>query len=561
MLRFPNPSSDIDGIIRIFQALFGALSGKDSFSLDDISKTLVSQNLVASCGRMGEEALARSTRDDRSRDPLYNQSKQYTELYRAFGWIKPLSDSRLTFQFTVLGAYVYKAHNKADKLVKECILGIAFPNPFLNVRYTTSVRPFLCILKAMEQLDGYICRDEIILGPLAIVNDRNDFDEMIHKIRAYRKAGSLIAPLNQLYQERKITPVTAGNYTRFPLGILKWSGWALPSKRNVYGTKGSFYDMTDAGKQFIRRIKEYKDFRANDFAAINDHSIKKAIVTNSFLLMLQRSDFDISPILDTYKLNNALLLINNINVEQLVFSPFQELSYEELSTCSDFQVVYRAEKSQKEINQDYNQFLTSAGKTQIINNVNLKEKSINVKGDDSMSKIWNQAGQNIRKAASIVVSEHGNDNKDVFYPLVAKLFTLAGFPCVTSRMGVNYQRWDASIELNGIFLPIEIKSPGEEKQISIKAIRQAAENHIILLSRLKEKAKETNTSLAVCYQYPNDRAEVSELINDFYQAFKIKIGVIDLFNLAIIAFANLFTAHKLTKDDLENSHGFIDVNV
>ena len=284
-------------------------------------------------------------------------------------------------------------------------------------------------------------------------------------------------------------------------------------------------------------------------------------MTNSFLLMLQRSDFDISPILDTYKLNNALLLINNINVEQLVFSPFQELSYEELSTCSDFQVVYRAEKSQKEINQDYNQFLTSAGKTQIINNVNLKEKSINVKGDDSMSKIWNQAGQNIRKAASIVVSEHGNDNKDVFYPLVAKLFTLAGFPCVTSRMGVNYQRWDASIELNGIFLPIEIKSPGEEKQISIKAIRQAAENHIILLSRLKEKAKETNTSLAVCYQYPNDRAEVSELINDFYQAFKIKIGVIDLFNLAIIAFANLFTAHKLIKDDLENSHGFIDVNV
>ncbi|MES2143060.1 MAG: hypothetical protein V4516_01585 [Pseudomonadota bacterium] len=38
---------------------------------------------------MGEEAVARSTRADRSRDPLYNQLKMYAELFRTLGWLHP----------------------------------------------------------------------------------------------------------------------------------------------------------------------------------------------------------------------------------------------------------------------------------------------------------------------------------------------------------------------------------------------------------------------------------------------------------------------------------------
>ena len=119
MLRFPNPGSDIRCLIRLFQSLFLELASAKSFSLDDMSKAMVMNNLAASCGRMGEEALERSTRDDRSRDPLYNQSKMYSELFRALGWITSAPDSRLNFRFTTLGAHVAFAGAAAEKLALD----------------------------------------------------------------------------------------------------------------------------------------------------------------------------------------------------------------------------------------------------------------------------------------------------------------------------------------------------------------------------------------------------------------------------------------------------------
>ena len=206
MLRFPNPGSDIRCLIRLFQSLFLELAAAKNFSLDDMSKAMVMNNLAASCGRMGEEALARSTRDDRSRDPLYNQSKMYSELFRALGWVTSAPDSRLNFRFTTLGAHVAFAGAAAEKLALRCILGITFPNPVLDIKFEASVRPFVCILRAMKALGGYMSRDEIILGPMSITNDRdpNDFADMLRRIRGYRTARNIQDPLNQLLKKRKI---------------------------------------------------------------------------------------------------------------------------------------------------------------------------------------------------------------------------------------------------------------------------------------------------------------------------------------------------------------------
>jgi hypothetical protein len=82
MIRFANPGSDISSFIKIYVELYNALKDRYSFGLDDISKTLVEKNLATSCGYMGQEALSRSTRKDRSRDQLYNQSKMYSELFK-----------------------------------------------------------------------------------------------------------------------------------------------------------------------------------------------------------------------------------------------------------------------------------------------------------------------------------------------------------------------------------------------------------------------------------------------------------------------------------------------
>lgn len=100
MLRFPNPGSDVSGYIRIFQALFDELQASQPFSLDDMTRVMVGRNLATSSGYMGQEALERSTRKNRSLDPFYNQSKAYSELYRILGWQHPQPDNKLLFSCT-----------------------------------------------------------------------------------------------------------------------------------------------------------------------------------------------------------------------------------------------------------------------------------------------------------------------------------------------------------------------------------------------------------------------------------------------------------------------------
>ena len=171
MLRFPNPGSDIGGFIRIFQALYDELCESPGISLDDISKTLVQRNLATSSGYMGHEALELSTRPNRSRDPLYNQSKSYSELYRLLGWMHPLPESRLTFTFTFLGRHVASARRDFQAIFRESVLGIAYPSPHLDVTNSPNLRPFASILRLASALGGVVSRDEIIIGVLNLAND------------------------------------------------------------------------------------------------------------------------------------------------------------------------------------------------------------------------------------------------------------------------------------------------------------------------------------------------------------------------------------------------------
>ncbi len=89
----------------------------------------------------------------------------------------------------------------------------------------------------------------------------------------------------------------------------------------------------------------------------------------------------------------------------------------------------------------------------------------------------------IEAAAAAFADIHAGDTQTIFYPLVTHLFQILGFESDYSRAGVNYQRWDASVLVDGYALPVEIKSPTEEVMLSTKAVRQALENKVILLSR------------------------------------------------------------------------------
>ncbi len=123
------------------------------------------------------------------------------------------------------------------------------------------------------------------------------------------------------------------------------------------------------------------------------------------------------------------------------------------------------------------------------------------------------------------------------------------FNCEYSRPGDNGARWDAIIIDETRSIPIEIKSPTEEMHLSVKAIRQALENKIILLSRKTHITDKNTTSLAVGYCLPNDRAEVSSLVENIKETYGYKIGVLDFKSLLTIAISILVDNKGFDKKD------------
>ena len=137
--------------------------------------------------------------------------------------------------------------------------------------------------------------------------------------------------------------------------------------------------------------------------------------------------------------------------------------------------------------------------------------------------------------ADLCFSEMRYATESLFYHLVAMLFRIMGVNCHASRSGDNSARWDLIIEDSVESIPVEVKSPAEVLLFSLKAIRQALENKIMLLSRKEYPTLSDTTSLAACYYLPNDRAETTNLINDIHTANVFNIGIVDFYTLLTIA--------------------------
>ena len=166
---------------------------------------------------------------------------------------------------------------------------------------------------------------------------------------------------------------------------------------------------------------------------------------------------------------------------------------------------------------------------------------------------------NVEAISRAVFEEMITATQTTFYPFVAMLFRVLGFDCQASRPGDNGARWDALIVDEANSIPIEIKSPTEEQHISLKAIRQALENKVILLSRETHPTKPETTSLVVGYYLPNDRAEVTNLLMDFMSVYGVKIGVIDLLTLLRISVSHIVNGSTFDHSLLVEMEGFADV--
>lgn len=569
MLRFPNPGSTIENFVSVYGAAFERLNGH-TVDLDDIVSAVVAANLATSSGYMGKDALLRSTRADRSRDPLYNQLKMYAELFRTLGWLHPTPQSALNFTFTLLGEQVVAAGRNFGSLLEECVLGIVYPTPLLAVKGHFDLRPFAFILRVMAACDGYLSRDEMIIGPLSAASDRGEknLEAVGRTIKAARSsAADTEKAIQTVSNARNIQINTLHNYTRWPIALLRDLGWATrgPAKFGDGGRYGAFH-LTDKGWASAKRVGECVDLRVDEVTQLAPGE-REALAVVAHFRMLERSGFDVEPV--GHRIAEAEAIAApafgrlGTNGRNLLFSPFQSLSLGDISAAfpAPVKTVQVEEVAGREA-------VTAApdgrnDRSHLFVHPNLvSAEGAGTGGPDALRAELAgllSAHGTINAAAAAFAENHAGDTQPVFYPLVTFLFQILGFKSDYSRAGVNYQRWDAYVIVDGYALPVEIKSPTEEVMLSTKAVRQALENKVILLSRGGLETRRELASLVVGNRLPNERGEMSNLIDDVFTAFGLRLGVIDLTTLAHLALRAMRDGVTIDAEQLSQLRGFLDV--
>ena len=570
MLRFPNPSSTIANFVAVYKASFKRYRGQ-VVRLDDMVRSTVEANLATSSGYMGKEAIARSTRKNRSLDPLYNQLKMYAELFRSLGWLRSTESSALNYTFTLLGEQVVAADRHWRSLLGETVLGIVYPNHAIKLSGDHDIRPFVAILSTMLACNDGLSRDEMIIGPLSASSDRSEADmaDIAAKVMGLREEPAAIkGALDELKEERGIQIDTLRNYTRWPLAVLRDLGWT-ERDREPYRRNNKTFDihrLTALGKERAHGLKGAVDLRVDQVDRLSA-SQKHALSRHAHFSMMERTGFDVSSVTEQLQRDEetrreALRKLRLPENKPILFSPFQTLSIADLSEIFPQPAAAPAERSMQEVIDGTNvgrgprdhlfvepTFVASKTEAEGVDLTALKAELRSLRN----------AHLSADAAAQAFTHSRRENTEKQFYPLVTHLLQLMGFPSYCSRKGVNYQRSDAYVWLHGLAMPIEIKSPAEELSLSTKAIRQAIENKVILLARDELKTERELSTLIVGYQIPNERAEMSMLIDDVYAAFGFRIGVLDLRTLAYMATKAVTELVSIDDKQLSHLKGFLDV--
>jgi len=389
--RIPNPVSDIDIFVRVFRDLYKHLKDKSEFGLDDISSAMIACNNVTSQGAIGDEALRRSTRKDRSRDPIYNQAKMYAELFRTLGWMMSTT-SKLTYTFSLLGTHIGTAHNP-KALVCECLLGIAYPNETLGVKSDQTVRVIGGILLTLAELKS-ITRDEMMAGPMSIQDDSNkkSFNEMLQELK---------------------------------------NGWGIKS--------GSVIKVTDEGQAMAKRLRDGIDFRLADFNKLPD-DIKSPFIRKTFYSMLERAGFDITPVFKTFTNDVETLRRHRSDLAgDVFFSPFQQLDRETIRKWSpELLLEEKTTISKRNLELAEKEYPKRGERIETTISFGFKTADVEEKHFDNQHiKSIKTALKNcktVEEAITKVYEENATANKTSFYPFVGELFRLIGFDCQEKKL-------------------------------------------------------------------------------------------------------------------------------
>lgn len=571
MIRFRNPGTQYSTQVQVMKQLYASLHDQAYFTLEDMAVVIAQGKLMTAYGYAGNDALRLSNTSQESMNSALMNAKMYAEVFRMLGWVTPYSENKsYPLVFTYIGIHVANSSVDCFKLYEQCVLGINNPTQLSNkMSYDEKVRFFKCALRTLIDLGGIMYKHELCLGPMS-VNDQDPiaYNKMICFIKSlrgdYRRLESAFKKLADSLN-MKTTPVD--NCTRLPIALMKTCKWVDSVQDNsLYGKQLACLRITNDGIKTYENIKDMYDLRLEEFLNF-EKEIQDSLIRIGTYSMLLRSDYDMSRVNDVMKsdIERCKFILGD---RQLLFSPAQTVRRDKVESalgikfgigvCSQHKIdtfesaVNDREKLNSmqiwELNIPDNaakELLTSKEDFDLLTNV------------DQMVK----AGKKSREIVDDLFTYYETATQTTFYPLIATLFKIMGFHCSFSRPGDNGARWDAIIDDPQRSIPIEIKSPTEEKHLSIKAIRQALENKIILLSRRTHITMPEVSTLAVGYYMPNERAEVTRLISDFKITYGYRIGVIDLKSLLSLSISILVDGKGFDREQLFKLEGLMNANI
>ena len=560
MIRFRNPACDLHGMLTTFTAVYRQLRRQETFTLSAMTQAIVAANRMSSSGYTGQKALELGSSEERRRDKTYNNAKMLSEWFRLLGWMTAVSTTALEFRFTWLGAHAAELTGDPTAFLEECLLGISNPNAVLRVKYTEPVRFFRCLLRTMLRMDGKLCRDEMILGPMC-ADDRSEaaFSAMLDRLRSIRgDRDALAAEFDTLCTELNMKAVSVRNCTRFPIAALRGCGWAEEYRdTELYpGSSVKFFRLTEYGRARAQALEYVSDLRLQEFLE-QPEDRQDALIRQGFYQMMERAGFETAEYKESRQaVADWMLCAPLLDGLPLYFSPYQTIACAQVDAALAIQQTAQHECfdlfALMDAPAEAAAVLPQQKPTQ-----RAEEKPITVRFSAALETAhWDAQTHTLAETISTLLAEgftpsniaeqlserYAQANQTVFYPLVADLFRILGYPCAVSRKGDNAERWDAIVIDAVESVPIEIKSPMEEQHLSMKAVRQALENKIVLRSRKTHPTTMACSTLAVGFLPPNARADVAALIADIKTTYGISVAVIDFASLVTLAAQTLQNA-------------------
>ena len=573
MIRFRNPGTQYGTQVQVIKQLYDNLGTQESFTLQDMATVIAKGRLMTAYGYAGDNALELSSgkaNDSESMNSALMNAKMYAEVFRMLGWVTPLGDRSYPLVFTYIGIHMALAQSEAIKknLYEQCVLGINNPTELTNrMSYDEKVRFFRCALRSIIDLGGTIYKHELCLGPMS-VNDEDEiaYQRMIAYIKRIRgDFATLDTEFKKLADSLGMKPTPVDNCTRLPIAFMKACDF-VRSVRNdsLYNKSLSCLQITPHGREVYAKIKDMCDIRLDSYNACS-YKERQALIRLGVYSMLLRSGYDMGDVKDQID-EDRITCENILKGRELLFSPCQTIKRSAIETALKINLTKGKKTSFSNQVPTTKSIVLNSTHSFTVSKFSLDKNTtaavdllIEPEDEEFLQQTYllKKKGMNSRKIVEYLFEYYKKSTQTTFYPLISTLFKIMGYDCSFSRPGDNGSRWDAIIVDKERSIPIEIKSPTEVSVLSIKAIRQALENKIILLSRETYTTQITTTSLAVGYAMPGDRTDINDLIAYIKETYGYRIGIIDFKTLLTVAISILVDGKGFDKEKLYDLEGLM----